>query len=264
MQPFLLLDPALRSSQPDLLGGSHTYLDIQPVDILQLSGLFLCAKHRAAYEWAQKPQNLQDLLYAPSFTDRIYRQGEEVRTDTNGGVYEYRIAMTEPVLQGTIAQDSTQIVVLPPAGLAGPSSRGPVASTRKVSQARFDVDEDFLAASMMGRLEVSVPAVAKQHNGAAHSNGSGKELEARKDTVRVITLQRKVEPNSIRPTPSAEEDEEIQAFVRTSDLGRLGLFSGSYVRQSRYCVFRILTHFIAGVNYRCAIRSQTRSPGLRL
>ena len=184
------------------------------------------------------------MLFSRNNGERIYRQSETIHYSVTGKRCGYRIVMTEPVLQGYLEPGNTEILVLPPTDApAQIEGNGPDAkrSARKVSQAHYDVDEDFLAASVMGGLDgPSGPAlngfspsalspIASPSLRSDKSQSIPSALHSRSRTIAIQALRNPVDTTTLQPVPPVDEDDETQVFVRTSDLGRLGLFSGTYV-----------------------------------
>lgn len=156
--------------------------------------------------------------------------------------------MTEPVLQGMIERGLTEVIVLPPIAdaPAAPSIAPKAINTaRLVSQGNYDVDENFLAASIMGIAEAKPDRIQSSRSsdaGLTHPSNpglidyKGKSVQAldrrsgRSGEVAITALRHRVHSASLQPSPEVDEDSECQAFVSTGHLGRLGLFSGNYVR----------------------------------
>ena len=246
-QGSVTLSANLRSSYPSLFGpgvpASHA-LTVAPVQLVPLTGVFLQAQDERSYIWSEDRDNLDALVYGCK-GQRVYRQGELVRARHTAA---FRIVMMEPVLQGLVSRDSTQVIVMPPSGASASSSlqngylEEPLREDSRsgTTSYSYDVAEDFLAASLLDGLDGepipnSLPtrstsdlANALEESGFTRRNETGRATD-RGRTLQATALQERPNAATLQPRPPSDEDDHIQAFVRTSDLGRLGLISGDHV-----------------------------------
>nr|CRX79136.1 hypothetical protein ls5930a1_00167 [Leucosporidium scottii]CRX79213.1 hypothetical protein ls5931a1_00041 [Leucosporidium scottii] len=172
--------------------------------------------------------------------------------------------MAEPVLQGVVQKGHTRFLVLPPvAGVeelgvddageghaeleAGASSsdegtiRG-AEDSEEDDQDDYEIDEAFLAASVLSPGRQSLPPTPlspPSSNGLALTNGHAAfPLESTSSSTKPSPTSIAVLPASLQqpipsplliPRPPNDEDDTPRVYLRTSDLGRLGLFSGDWV-----------------------------------
>lgn len=157
--------------------------------------------------------------------------------------------MTEPVLQGLVSRDSTQVIVMPPSETSAPASREnghleiPLRNDSREGTSSYDVAEDFLAATLLDGLDgepiasrghprsTSELPDGSEHSLSPHAKETGRTTDCGR-TLQATALQERPIAAALQPRPPVDEDEHIQAFVRTSDLGRLGIFSGDLVEVS--------------------------------
>lgn len=170
---------------------------------------------------------------------RILRSGENIRlprpaplvngitghdrTSSPNDELALRVDTVEPVLQGYIQKDLTRLVVL----LADhPSPTHPHADSDGEdivddSDAEIEIDESFLAGSTAS-LSYTTYAPDSSHNGA---NGVASSPLRRRSHEPLVL-------NALpRTVSSAIED--VAVYLKTADLGRLGLLHGDWVRVHR-------------------------------
>ena len=160
---------------------------------------------------------------------------------------QYRVVLTEPVLQG-YATENTEYTVVPPnhtleyAKLHAASSL----TVRERPLITYDMSEDFLAASLLDgpsdrpsvRVEVlqdghehsplSMPIQASKINASMSSNEFSKLVKGK--VVTPVLSEISPPDETLQPKPSLEEDDVLRIFASGFNLGRLGVFSGDWVR----------------------------------
>lgn len=264
---FLRTSSKLRKRYPELLGLSACTLDIRPTTPIELSQVFLLAKDTESYTYAShEEENLQSLLAKDG---RILRQNESTEfkipydthklnglpnghTDASGRMISYQVTLTEPVLQGYVSASTSEIIVLPP--LTSSSEKQKRLLQDNKGSADWHVDEDFLArAGLDSTFEDATQSILPNHLTSdiggptstwqsplsspsiksTHLDASISEYNASRSSkgrlLRVKACTRYIDDEDITPTPDQDEDEHTRAFVRASDLTKLGLFSGDRV-----------------------------------
>lgn len=177
---------------------------------------------------------------------------------TNNTTISYQVTLTEPVLQGYITEGNSEIIVLPPL-VADNIRQKQRQSSNANANGEWHVDEDFLAREGLDDPTLHHPpshSILPDHltAGVAGSTSStwqsplsspsmkSAQLDAsilsvsehntrinNGSLVRVMACSRYVDDGDLSPTPEVDEDEHMRAFVRASDLAKLGLFSGDKV-----------------------------------
>ncbi|KAK4048422.1 peroxisomal assembly protein [Microbotryomycetes sp. JL201] len=228
---------------------------------IHLDSVILVADSVDAYSRSQTDSAALERAWADS--GEILRQGSKVGVDGS----TWTVVMAEPVLQGIVKPSKTSFVVLPPP--TGPTDHGQerqlsdadgedkasIGSTDDDSESsdEFDIDEAFLAPSVLtppgpqSRLTtpVSSPPArssvaltngfaldADTAGGAASDklvNGGYAPRPSRKLLVFPKALQDAVQYSALTPDPPKDEDDLLRVYLKTRDLGRLGLFSGDWV-----------------------------------
>lgn len=144
-------------------------------------------------------------------------------------ILEYRLTMLEPVLQGHAEQESTRVIILP-ASDDTPTTDIFVNGIHKTSYVDglddehddLEIDEGFLANSLnshipngVGHLNTVLSTPDDSHHSLL-SSSPGHEFTA--------------QPLSSISHPEALSAGEFTVFVRTSDLPRVGIQDGDWVR----------------------------------
>lgn len=169
--------------------------------------------------------------------------------------------MTEPVMQGEIVKGMTQILVLPPTKRSAEEVEKEADSTKSsgaVSSAAsdtveelsmeddgaqdgfadFDLDEAFLASSvLLPRRSHATPLTSPCPSQAGDTKHTSFPMLANNyqqppepgHSVQAVPLSYSVPSELLVPHPDDEEDDILRAYTSTSDLGRLGFFSGDWV-----------------------------------
>ncbi|KAL1722738.1 P-loop containing nucleoside triphosphate hydrolase protein [Schizophyllum commune] len=129
-------------------------------------------------------------------------------SDSSPALLRYRVEMVEPVLQGRALKGQTRLVVLQPdeADLDEPTENG---ANFEDEDDGFEIDEAFLGSI----ISASQSSVSAGVNGvASNSNGF-------------------LPHNSVFTAPldaPASEDDDTTVYVRTADLGRVGVLNGDW------------------------------------
>ena len=233
-----------------------------------LSEIILIAESHSSYEFSLNSQDkLIDSLCSSS---RIFRQGstitlpvEKTVLHTNGHdkhiemttrgsddlVYHFRVLMTEPTLQGFARPDTTRFVVIPDAEepetwfANGDTSSPPDSEATSTSLSESDIealeiDENFLASGLIG--------LTPQGTDLFSPNGTSDDVSYEPNGLRNPFSTDLWQPMSVSssqmfqaapfsaPIPQSPEpfDAECCVFLRTSDLSRVGMFNGDWVRLS--------------------------------
>ncbi|GAA5990325.1 hypothetical protein JCM10908_007319 [Rhodotorula pacifica] len=222
---------------------------------ITLTSVILIALDAASYAHAQAAgSDLEEKLARP---DRdLVRQGAVVEVAEVG---RWRVAMSEPVMQGQVVRGETRLLVLPPTrdgpdaeDLAGNKSSTtafdgahvkdedesePSGDNSQDTFADFDLDEAFLASSvLLPRKSHATPLTSPMpaHLDAAKMSSfpilesSHVRHEEIGHIVNAVPLDFAIPAELLTPIPDADEDDNLRAFVSTPDLGRLGLFSGDW------------------------------------
>ena len=235
---------------------SRPSLGISRSTPIALSSVILTALDADSYANAQSAgSDLDERLARP---DRdLVRQGAVVHVS---GLGRWKVAMTEPVMQGGIVRKQTRLLVLPPtksaeagsAEAAGGTSTSasdaladddgdeddePSGDSSQGAFADFDLDEAFLASSVLlprkahaTPLTSPLPAHLDTHKMASFPmlEYSRTLYEETGPLVGAAPLDFAIPAELLTPEPDADEDDNWRAFVSTQDLGRLGLFSGDW------------------------------------
>lgn len=208
--------------------GLHlTITVVQPVPLTQV---FISALSEEAYRIATSyPSLLESWL---SEDHKIIRQdsvhsfsSELVRVNGSGTtspstMLQYRLELLEPVLQGLALCGTTRFCVTsaPDALISSPTS-----TDQTEDATEFEIDEDFLANSVIHpSLRPLAPAVPSN-------------TQAKSETR--FTCQEMNEPVSLL-------DDECTLYVRTPDLGRVGILNGDWavIRCIDYRLVRVIAN----------------------
>lgn len=172
---------------------------------------------------------------------------------------KWRVAMTEPVLQGVVRKGFTSFLVLPPAHSERQSQLETAVDERDTLSEEddqvspdlnsededegsldddFEIDESFLANSVLTPTAFSPPssAISSPKSKSALAGQSSFPLSP---SVVAPTLQQSlITPYPLRhsiaspllvPRPGITEDDVPRAYLKSKDLSRLGVFSGDWV-----------------------------------
>lgn len=229
-----------------------------------LSEIILIAESPGSYEFSLNFQaKLIDSLCSGS---KIFRQGSTITLSINktvshtngqdkheqttlvlddGFVYRFRVLMTEPTLQGFARHNMTRFVVMPstevPQTCSANGNNTPPLDNEGTSVPlsesdveTLEIDENFLASGLIGSIPQGIDLLPPNVNSddvSSESHG----LHMPPPTVRrpisgsspIFQVTPFLAPISHSPESF---DAECCIFLRTSDLSRIGMFNGDWVR----------------------------------
>ncbi|GAA5862060.1 hypothetical protein JCM3774_006155 [Rhodotorula dairenensis] len=247
-----------RTSPPSPTPSSPPSLRISRSTAIALTSVILIALDTDSYTRAQTTgTDLDEKLARP---DRdLFRQGAVVHV---AGVGRWKVAMTEPVMQGEVFRKQTRLLVLPPTTVDSGSGTAvvgdatstsaseeygddaddhdddePSGETSQDAFADFDLDEAFLASSvLLPRKSHATPLTSPLPSHLDPTKMASFSLTEPSRTVHAESgllvsaapLEFAIPAELVTPVPDEDEDDNWHAFVSTPDLGRLGLFSGDW------------------------------------
>lgn len=251
-QIYISATEGFRSQFPAVLGPDKNSVSLTPVEPVQLASVFLRAHDEQSYAYACEDE--QRFLETLSAGQRILRQGSTLlvnkplshKPQVNGHLHNaainghshgtgpidepvlrYTVIMAEPVLQGYIQPEVCQITLTPPGTSSDVEVEGLHTAETSKTRPTFDVNEDFLAASLLDDPDEA--AFGSLVRVAAPSEQSQPSQSA-------ILSGRKVKPIPLDVRPPLDEihednseDTELQIFVTSAEIARYGFFSGDYV-----------------------------------
>lgn len=165
------------------------------------------------------------------------RQGEAYSFHGNvdgdaEGEFRYRVLMTEPVLQGLVKAGQTRFVVvpgddeepLPPevVEVIEGNVDEDAEDDDEDSEADVEIDESFLAGSVL------TPHYPEDGINGAEDEAGGRSPPGTSIRTSVNDRSFSMKPLD-HPVDGEADGDEATIFVRTSDLGRIGVFSGDWV-----------------------------------
>lgn len=232
---------------------------MQPTQPILLDSLILSALDDASYRSASTHQAevIQHLCHTSAIrrTGEVLLLSEELKLPNgthainNGSVNgahdqalpsRLKVVMTEPVMQGYCREDHTQIIVTPPTNKQVPEDATEQSFPKVVD---LNIDEDFLAAALMGDLDGPLEDTAPTEEGVAQQPNGHLQPDAvassdHRRTAKVVVHSTIPARHLLSPNPPQSEDGTIQVLVKTQDLGRLGLFGGDFVSRYRLPIVR--------------------------
>lgn len=174
----------------------------------------------AAYENASSEQSVVDALLFDN--QPILREGDVLTytggasRDLNHTSLEYKLELLEPVMQGYAMRDATRIILLSSQDSARSATSDPDSSdTMDDIQDTIEIDEDFLGSSVMN-LNLDSP---REHD--TYASDSSQDTGEPSWSGYMPT-------NLSAPVHTLQND--CTFYVRTADLGKLGILSGDWVR----------------------------------
>ncbi|GAA5964160.1 hypothetical protein JCM3765_005357 [Sporobolomyces pararoseus] len=254
---ILLVSRALTSSQRQIFGPSS--FEASPPSILlslsrlvPLSSVILFAIDSESYSFASERQEAFISLVE---NGEVIREGDVLRLKQG----KWKVAMAEPVLQGAIVKGQTRVIVLPPSGQEmGEEDEKPSSTSSSGQQLKltnhaceeddsqdddeeFEIDESFLANSVLtsashqtrfGQTPLTSPLLTSSKQRQFFPLGDLSETagEQQQERSRLVPLplQHAILSELLTPVPDQEEDDVPRAYLSTSELGRIGLFSGDW------------------------------------
>lgn len=204
---------------------------VQP---LRLSQVFLVALSWDSYELAQSnPSLLEDWFCSD---EHILRQSTTYSFIHELQTLRYRLIMVEPVLQGYASAGHTKFLVSMQDDNSHDSSSSQASECGIDSDKEgIEIDESFLAGSVLRSISSHSPAVSpraitREDPMRGEAFGHDSSLTA------LAELSFCCKPWH-EPVVSHTEDHTV--YVRTSDLGRVGLLNGDWVGDSRKTLHKL-------------------------
>jgi peroxin-6 len=257
--PTVFVPPALRSSHPSIFGRPRPSNESPLPSLLLslahpivLSSIVLVSHDTGSYELASK--EFRTFETRLKVRGDVLRQGdtlelsEDAAGEMEGVSSSWSIVMTDPVLQGVYKEGLTRFLVLPPQ--QGDTGKGRLAITNGDEQKEetgeedqgeeeegdeFEIDESFLANSVLTpppSAFLALPPVSPL-KGEIIFNGTTlapAPLPSSGTLITPLALLHPIPSCLLIPRPADDEDDHPRCYLRTSDLGRLGIFSGDWVR----------------------------------
>lgn len=235
LEALLGVDETFRASQ------TATAVSLQVVAPIALASVIFSATSTRAYEAAQSSE--QALQTALSGQQRILRQGSSLAlalphapglvngAEPSGEVFT--VVMTEPVLQGYVDPQRTQLLVLPPPREEMADASMLLEGTAD-DQADIDIDEDFLASLVIDeswRDDEDLSAPPQQANGLPNGVHSPKPKARLQHSASHLVDVYPLDSPASALVPSAlkqESDDSAFCFMSPADCARLGFFSGDW------------------------------------
>ena len=205
---------------------------------IQLTEIIITALTKDAYRvassqlenWlANEPRMLRQGAHMTISTESLpNNEIGDLETSRN---FQYRLDMTDPVLQGYFAKGSTRVYVTLPVELNGGTLPGDNPSFIAVNDESgseadgIEIDESFLAGSVLHSRQNTIPSrppttKAYLPDGSLHPNIVSSDVTSHKEPrlrARALT-----EPISIC-------QDDCTLYLRTSDLGKVGVLNGDWV-----------------------------------
>ncbi|KAI0043551.1 AAA-domain-containing protein [Auriscalpium vulgare] len=199
------------------------------VQALSSEAYAFAKEHIAAFEdWFCLDQRIlrQSSSYAVDHT-ALRSSSPETEEAELYSTLDYKLVMTEPVLQGFARKGQTSFILLPPddgVPLVNGHSIAPASSSNLEEQSAYsddddlEIHEDFLASSMGRQLGTSHPGL----NGSlAAVNGNGHA------TTPTISPHQSFSAEPLTGDVHATADEHT-LYVRTADLSKIGSLDGDW------------------------------------
>lgn len=191
-----------------------------------LTAVIVTALSDEAYGKACSEHSVMDALLfdnQPILRERDILLYTETSTshDIKNDTLKYRLELLEPVSQGHALPDATRVILLSSQGdFAFSTSSDPdSADSMNDTQDSIEIDEDFLGSSILN-LNLESP---REHN--THTFDSNQDAGEPSWSGYI--------PKSLSaPVDSLQDD--CTFYVRTADLGKLGILSGDWVRDFNF------------------------------
>ncbi|KAK0459470.1 AAA-domain-containing protein [Desarmillaria tabescens] len=218
-------------------------LSVSPVHLLPLTEVFVTALSQEAYDMAQAHQTQLETWFSQGH--KILRQGTVYTCNANslGRVngyinhemksLKYRLDTLEPVLQGFSDKGHTAFVICPLAD----ENLDPTASESEESTdlERIEIGEDFLASSAGLSFDFPSDTEIEFEDHLDNMHCSGQHHSSPQSTFHVKPLLE----------PIQERLDDYTLYIRTSDLGRVGVLNGEWAvvhlaGSSKYRLVRVV------------------------
>lgn len=233
-----------------------------------LSEIILIAESQSSYEYSQNSH--EKLITTLCDGSRLFRQGSTITLPVGGSVpqsngrdrhilatplpdldvhvYRFRVLMTEPTLQGYSRPDLTRFIVITSAedpskpryangeSPSPPDSEETSAPPSESDVETLEIDENFLASGLIDSIPKGIDMITANGGGSSDVPHEGDRMCS------------PTTPNIHRPTSSSSLvfqaaplpapisygheplDTERCIFLKSSDLSRVGMFNGDWVR----------------------------------
>lgn len=204
-------------------------LSVSPVHLLPLTEVFITALSQEAYDMAQAHQAQLEAWFSEG--QRVLRQGTVYTCSANslGRVngyidhetkpLKYRLDMLEPVLQGYADKEHTSFVICP---LTDGNLDSSLSESEESSEfERIEIGEDFLASSAGLSFDFPSDSEIEFEDNLNNTQCNGQHQSSSASTFRVQPL--------LEPIQERLDDHTL--YIRTSDLGRVGVLNGEWVSQ---------------------------------
>ncbi|KAK0228292.1 AAA-domain-containing protein [Armillaria fumosa] len=201
-------------------------LSVSPVHLLPLTEVFVTALSQEAYDMAQAHQAQLEAWFSQE--QRVLRQGTVYTCSTNslGRVngyidhetkpLKYRLDMLEPVLQGYADKEHTSFVICP---LTDGNLDSSASESEESSESeRIEIGEDFLASSAGLSFDFPSDSEIEFDDNLHNAQCKGQHQSSPSSAFHVQPLLE----------PILERLDDYTLYIRTSDLGRVGVLNGEW------------------------------------
>lgn len=164
---------------------------------------------------------LEDAIFGDSI---VLRQGDilNILSPANPSTtLQYRLEMLEPFLQGRAIHGDTELMVL-----SLPDVDEPAQSSDDDEEDAIEIDEHFLGRSVLS------PSASRQVISGVEATLNRPEISISGSSPSGYLLKALTTHHSV-------EDDHCTLYLRTSDLGRIGILSGDWVN-----ILRLLSAFL--------------------
>ncbi|KAK0210498.1 AAA-domain-containing protein [Desarmillaria ectypa] len=218
-------------------------LSVSPVHLLPLTEVFVTALSQEAYDMTQAHQTQLEAWFSQG--QRILRQGTVYTCSANslGRVngyinhemksLKYRLDMLEPVFQGYADGERTTFVICP---LADENLDSAASESEESSEfERIEIGEDFLASSAGLSFDFPSDTEIEFEDNLDNMHCNGQQQFSPALTFHVQPLLE----------PIQERLDDYTLYMRTSDLGRVGVLNGEWAvvhltGSSKYRLVRVV------------------------
>ncbi|KAK4704294.1 peroxin-6, partial [Phenoliferia sp. Uapishka_3] len=226
----------------------HPTLAVSLARPIVLSSIILLSLDAASFEYAFDQGRTATFEARLEKEAGIIREGDEISLRDGG---RWKVAMAEPVLQGAALKGQTKLLVLPPV-LEGENNEAVppqlengvsllamLPTDKEGGEDDFDIDETFLARSSLALpplRSLATTPLTSTTTSLAHPRGHSFPLPrvAQRFPMNVslgitpVPLRHPIPFPLLTPEPDGDEDDTPHIYLRTTDLVKLGLFSGDW------------------------------------